>query len=421
MRSFLILLAILPNIFINGIDVGGLEQDEALAVLEEAFDLGSQQILIRAGSDTFTYSFADFDARYDFAAAVKQAVEFSQKDGFFSDRRKKKNLKTKPLRLQADFVWNRERVRAVAGGIADDVNRELVEASYRLENGSFVFSQGHAGRSVDEDALMAVLTNALGRRVGGEHKVTVVETAPKLKDSYFENATQLLGSFATPFDPSNASRATNLRVANDYLNNTVILPNETLSVCAVLRPRSIENGYVEAGQIIAGLPDRGIGGGICQISSTLYMAALHAEMKIVSRQAHSLMVGYMQPSTDATLAEGLIDLKIKNNTSHPMLVQSILTKHSHTINIYGFETRPPSRYIRFESRLVEINHAEMEYVECPLLPPNRQQIVSHNYNGAKYELYKIINENGEISEEKINTSNYRPLNGVMRVGATTNP
>jgi len=411
-------MAILPNIFINGVDVGGLEEGAALAVLEEAFDLSKQQVTIKADSEKFSFSFADFDARYDFVGALEKAVEFSQKDGFFADRRKKKSLKTKPMRISAEFSWNKGRVRDVAYELAKSLQRELIEPSYRISDAGFDFIRGQKGQSADAATIESGIKSLLGRRVGGEHKITVIETAPKLSDVYFQNATQLLGAFATPFDPSNPSRATNLRVASGYLNNTVILPNEVLSICETLRPRTIENGYVEAGQIISGLPDIGFGGGICQISSTLYMAALHAEMQIISRQAHSLMVGYMQPATDATLAEGLIDLKVKNNTGHPMLVQSILTNHSHTINIYGFEDRPTDRYIRFESRLIEITPADMDFVECPLLKPGAQQMVSYGHDGAKYELYKIITENGEVTEEKVNTSNYRPLNGVMRVGAT---
>ena len=316
----MIIMAILPGIFINGVDVGKLEADEARVLLEAAFDASDKRLVLRTGDDVFSYSFADFGAAYDFGAALSQAVEFSEDGGFFALRRKKKGLKANPLRINAEFVWDAQKVQAAADGIAAAVNTPSLEPSYRIENRQFVFEQGQVGRDVDANALAIGIEGILRRRLCGEFTAKVTTKAPKLRDEDFTTATQLLGSFTTPFDPSNASRATNLAVASAFLNNTVILPGEVMSTCAVLRPRKRENGYVEAGQIIGGLPDTGIGGGICQISSTLYMAALQAEMGIVERQAHSLMVSYMQPSTDATIAEGLIDLKIKNNTGHQVKI-----------------------------------------------------------------------------------------------------
>jgi len=418
LKFFMVFIAaILPGIYINGIDVGKMERQEAQAVLEAAFGLCEQRLVVKAGDVAFEYSFADFGARYDFSAALDEAVAYSEKGGFFANWHKKRALKAKPLRLNGEFVWDGELVAAAATDIAAKVQAAPIDPSYYIENGSFVFVRGQVGVQVDANALRAGIEGILRRRVNGEFTAKLDKTVPALSNEDFEKATQVLGSFSTPFDPSNPSRATNLGVANNYLNNQVILPGEVMSVCSVLRPRTVQNGYVEAGQIIGGLPDTGVGGGICQISSTLYMAALYAEMTISQRQAHSLMVSYMQPATDATIAEGLIDLKIKNNTAYPMLVQSTLNRRKHVVTIYGHESRPEGRQIRFESRLVEINPAEVRMVECPLLPAGKTQTVARGYDGAKYELYKIIYHNGQSEEVKINTSNYRPLHGTVRVGA----
>jgi len=389
-----------------------MEPGEALDALRTAFVQGAEQIVV-VGSKSF--SFADFGAGYDFEAAVGEAVSFSESSGFFANLRKKRALREEPLHIHAEFTWDGEIVQSLVEGMAKSAQKSPVEPTYSLERGKFVIVPGQKGASLDQAAVVAGIEGLLAARKGGEVKVSMVQIAPKFDDADFERATQLMGTFSTPFDPSNPARARNITVASGYLDNQVILPGETLSVCAVLRPRVLENGYVEAGQIIGGVPDSGIGGGICQISSTLYMAALYAEMEIVQRQAHSLMVGYMQPATDATIAEGLIDLKLKNNTDYPMLIQSTLRGRSHTVNIFGFDARPKERHIRFESELVQINPFETKFEECPLLPPGAKMI-AYGVDGAKYTLYKIITKDGVEEKVKINTSNYRPLHEIIKTG-----
>jgi len=184
-----------------------------------------------------------------------------------------------------------------------------------------------------------------------------------------------------------------------------------------MRSRTLENGYVESGIILNGRPARGIGGGICQIASTLYMAALIAEVDIVERRAHSLMIDYMPPATDATMAEGQIDLRFRNNTTSPMLIESIMTGNQHIINIYGAETRPGYRQIYFEARQTAELAPEHEIIEDASLPKGFIQIASPSIPGATYELYKMVYHHGKPVEEiKINTSSYNPIRGVLIIG-----
>ncbi|MCL2170309.1 MAG: VanW family protein, partial [Defluviitaleaceae bacterium] len=403
---------ILDNIYINGVDVGGLSGFEALEILEISCPIGEKEIKI--GDNTYT--FGDFGAGYDFAAAVGEAVEFSDSGGLFKKMRKKRDLKSAPMEISANFSYDDSKISEIIGEISAKEYILPVDASYSLENGNFVITDEQMGREVDETALQAEIIAIILGRVSGATDIPTIQLSPKFTYEDFSKSTQLLGGFTTPFDQSRAERAKNLATASNYLHNQTILPGETLSVCQVLRPRILENGYVEAGQIIGGLPAQGVGGGICQISSTLYMAALHAEMDIVERRNHSLMVAYSGPATDATIAEGLIDLKIRNHTNYPMLVQSTLNRHSHIVNIYGNESRPAGRSIAFESVLVETTPHEDKFVECPDLPPNYTQIASFGMDGAKFELHKVITENGEEKRTKVNTSTYRPLHRIIKIG-----
>lgn len=379
-------LTIFGNIYINGISVGHLVPEAALAHLEEEIPISREEIIITAKGARLVYTFADFAAGYDFEAAVAEAVDYSQNCGFFKGLARKLALKLKDRHIEAVYGFDEEVLDEIVQEIVKKLTIRPVEPDYSIQNGQFKFTDGKIGRQICEVALTKDILALLTAKQGGTVNAQITEVSPKYNRAQFEAATDLIGSFATPFNPTDINRATNLAVAAAYLNNRTILPAQVFSTCAALRRRTAENGYVRAAQILNGEPDTGIGGGICQISSTLYMAVLHAELPIRERRPHSLMVSYAPPATDAALAEGHIDLKFENNTDNPVLIETILDdrRGELKINIYGHETRPIGRSITF--------------ITVP--KEGTDQIV-------KYELHKIIAENGQVRQEKINSSNYK--------------
>jgi vancomycin resistance protein YoaR len=411
---------ILQNTFINEVNVGSLTYDAALSLLEDKISVADEQIVIICADTEHIYTFRDFHANYSIAAALEEAMKYSHDGGFFSKLRRKlsANFKAHYHHINAEFAYNADTVAQIAKKIRDDAAISVAEPTYAIEHDRFVISDGRIGLEIDTETLTAGIIDILETREGGKIAAAVTKIYPKYDTADFEAARNLIGSFHTPYNPHMPERTANLTVASTFLDGQVILPGETFSTSAALRPRTAENGYVKAGQILNGEPDAGIGGGICQISGTLYMAALYAEINVRERANHSLMVGYMKPATDAALAEGYIDLVLENNTKHPILIQSTLACGYHVINIYGHESRPAGRTIAFESVLLETRHPDGDkIIEDPFLPMGTMEIVSEGIAGAKYELYKIITENGATHRIKVNTSSYRPLQRVVRVGA----
>jgi len=410
------LLTIFGNISINGVDVGGLERDAALAKLHHEIPIASEVVRIAVDDVEFVYTFAELGAGYDFETAVDTALAYGREGGFLKKLARQFSLSIVGHDIEAAYSHDSEKVVQIARKIADSASVELREPSYRISGRRFEFEEGRAGRQVCVETLTAGITAVLLDRTGNIVTAEIITSQPTRALADFQAATDLIGSYTTPFDSSNAARATNLTVASGYLNNQVILPDEIFSTCRALRPRTEENGYVTAGQILNGEPDSGVGGGICQISSTLYMAALHAELPIHERRNHSLMVGYMAPATDAAIAQGHIDLKFQNNSSYPMLVESILTGNRHVVNIYGKETRPSERNVSFRGVLVEHRAQEDKIIEDDLMPQGKALIEFPGIPGGRYELHKIVTM-GEASEQiTVNTSNYRPLQRVVRIG-----
>jgi len=306
---------ILANIYINDIDVGGLGREAAIETLEAAVPIGGTEIIISIDDEEMVYTFADFDAGYDFANAVDEAIEYGNGGRFFSNLTQKISLKFKNHNIEAKYSFDETKAAQISQEIAEKTAITPIEPKYSKNGTQFEIKEGRIGREINSEKLADDIMVLLSDKSGGVITAETTEISTNYTTADFAAATDLIGTFSTPFDPRFSNRATNIRVASGFLNNSTILPGQIFSTSQALRPRTVENGYVSAGQIKNGEPDAGIGGGICQISSTLYMAALYAETTMHERRNHTLMVGYMQPASDATLAEGHIDLKFENNTS----------------------------------------------------------------------------------------------------------
>jgi len=196
----------------------------------------------------------------------------------------------------------------------------------------------------------------------------------------------VLGSFYTYFTAGETGRNANLQRAADFINNVTIAPNEIFNMTDTIGPINKANGYQVALVIRDGEFVEGIGGGVCQVSSTLYMAALFAELEIVQRRAHSRKVGYMPPAFDAVLSIPTLNLRFKNNTDSPITIETIVDFRTSrlTVNILGRETRPEGRTISFNSVRVNTTSEWMTY-----------------------HLYKFVNYNGTVTRTRVNISSYR--------------
>jgi len=404
------------NIFINGMDVSGMGYEAALAALSARFVFDGEIVLVADGA-RHAFALADFGAGYDFIPALDAAMEASMGGGLFGGIRRLFGGMRR-LDFDAEYVFCEAAIWDAINQVAQKTKTAPIEPTMRRNRGRFEITDHRPGREIDGDFVHSRMWDFLARGLSAEIEIRFIDIPTNHTRADFERACDLLATHATPYLAQYTNRTTNLKVANNFIHNSLILPGEVFSTSAAMRPRIPENGYVEGGMIIDGQPAQGYGGGICQIASTLYMAALLAELEIIERAAHSLMVEYMPPATDATIAQGLIDLKFRNNTGAPILIESILRNGRHTVNIYGAETRPAGRSIAFEPRLIRETPPPPEIIlRDPEIPPGWMRILAPATPGREYELYKLIYIDGKLTDEKrVNISKYRPIQGVRAYG-----
>lgn len=245
-------------------------------------------------------------------------------------------------------------------------------------------------------------------------KITIPEIT--LNDLGKEAFPQILGTFSTTYNTSNQNRITNLKLASEKIDGTIILPGETFSYNKVVGERTIAKGYKEAAVYAGGKVVDGIGGGICQLSSTLYNSVLYANLEITSRSNHRFLTSYVTAGRDATVSWGTIDFCFKNTRSYPIKITSEVKNGVVTTSIYGIKEEKEYEVV-IESKVTEVIPYSTKYVKDSTLKEDEEEIVQYGANGAKSETYKIVKYNGMVvSREQISSDIYSPLERIVKRG-----
>ena len=248
----------------------------------------------------------------------------------------------------------------------------------------------------------------------------MVDVDPQFTKESLEKCTSILGEFTTEYKSSSEDRAANLANGARLINNAVLYPGDVFSSLDFLLPFSIENGYYMAGSYNAGRIEQTIGGGACQVTTTLYNAVLFAELEIVERSAHSMTVSYVDLAYDAAVAEGSKNFRFKNNLDMPILIEAFSEDRKITFRIWGHETRDENRTIKFENKVIsETAPPSTEKVtKDPTKPTSYRKVTQSAKRGYVAELYKVVYVDGvEVSREFINKSVYKAEPAHVTIGS----
>ncbi len=245
-------------------------------------------------------------------------------------------------------------------------------------------------------------------------KITVPE---KTIDSLAGEAFPVsLGEFVTRYDVKDQNRSENLAIASKKIDGTIILPGETFSYNKVVGERTISEGYKEAGQYIGGKLVNGIGGGICQLSSTLYNAVLYANLEIVARTNHGYLCAYINGGRDATVVYGSIDFQFKNTRKYPVKIKSTVRNGVVEVAIYGIPEEKEYEVV-IEDEIVETIPNTTTYIDDNTLEKGTEITEQQGFEGAKSITYKVLKYQGVVeSKTLLSNDTYKPMETVIRRG-----
>lgn len=419
---------ILKGVSIDKLDVSGMTREEALAALESyEKNLGGQSIKLGIGDNVIEAKLSDLGVTFDNEDLVDEAIGVGRAGNIVKRYKDQKDLQHSGKTFPLSWQTNEDTVRTYVKNNCTKYDKKAQNASLTRENGAFNFVAGTEGLELNVDSAVRTISDYLENSWTSDNTAVLnletQVTEPEGSAEELANIKDLLGSFTTSFSTSGSNRCKNVSSGASHINGTVLYPGEEFSAYETVSPFTEANGYAMAGSYLNGEVVDSMGGGICQVSTTLYNAVLRAELNVTERSPHSMTVHYVDLSEDAAIAGTYKDFKFVNSTEYPIYIEGYTTSDKKiTFNIYGKETRDKNRTISFESQIVSETPATTILQEDAGQGIGYKAVSSKGSSGYVAELYKIVKVNGvETDRIKVNKSTYKGTNRVVTYGTAGDP
>lgn len=307
----------------------------------------------------------------------------------------------KPEEINIDNIY-KEIYKEAKSAYYDEENKKL----YKEENGiDLAISKEEIQNIIQEEKEEYIIPLKIVKP-----EITVVDLAG---ENFFPN---LLAKFTTRYDETAENRANNIRLSSEKINGTILMPNEVFSYNKIVGERTIKAGYKEASVYVGGKVVPGIGGGICQVSSTLYNAALLSNLEITERRNHYFITSYVSQSRDATVSYGSIDFKFKNTRTYPIKIECVSKNGICQVFIYGMEEEVEYE-VEIQDKVTDVIPYTTKTIKTDELTKGETLVVQKGVDGYKSEAYRILKLNGKvISKTLLSKDSYNPLQEIIQEG-----
>ncbi|MEG2315195.1 MAG: VanW family protein [Clostridia bacterium] len=429
-RSYMARDVIYPGVFVDGVHVGDMTLDEARTALTAA---GSDvpngfSVTVAIGDKTWVVDSSNVPAQRNLGNVLERAyaigrtnttaIQSTLQTPFRERLNRTIALRESGVNLTTQASYDHEAVRAIVQEIAQYVTRPPVDAqilSFDYKARTFTFSQEQPGVTLDQELLYGKLITALDRwEKGATVTADPVVTPPKVTKADLAANFKLVSAFTTD-TTKDRNRNTNIDLACRAINGTHLLPGESFSFNATTGQRTTEKGYQSAGAIAAGQSIEEVGGGICQVSSTIFNAVARANLEIVSRSPHAWPSSYVNRGEDATVNWPNLDFKFKNNTNSPIFLITYYQDRKMSAEIWGMSLGEGVS-IDLDSNVIKTMQpsGEVKYVLNTELPYGTEKNTVKARTGYVVETYKVWLLNGkEQKRELLHTSTYKAYQQVV--------
>lgn len=406
------------NIISDGVTIGlkkmdGKTEEEAEKKVERIVDKKRNvNVTIQIGSESANTTLADLG--YDWANedVVDQAIAFGKSGDVIERYKDSLDLKNKGKNFPIKMEFDNSTLATEMRNVCEEHDVEAQNAQLKKTGKGFKVLKEKDGVGVDYKTTISEFKNYVDKEWNGVDDIVFSVTTkikhPKYTTKDCKIPDDVLGKYTTTFSMEDTKRNQNMKNGMKKLNQHTLYPGETFSCNEYLVPWTKANGWKPAPTYVQGDVEDSLGGGICQVSSTMYNAVIRAELDVVERYPHSLSVGYVDLAADAALADDYKDFKFKNNTKYPIYIQGIYDEGGAlTFKIYGHDTRPKNREIEFVSKIVKTTPIKEEVVKDPSKPEGYEEEKNPGHTGYVAKLYKIIYKNGvKVKKEYMHTSTY---------------
>ncbi len=413
---------IVKGVFIDEVDVSGMTKEQAEeAVKVYAEGLREKGVAIMVGEEVVYTTMGDLGYMMEENDYVDQALALGKAGNLIKRYKDIKDIEQGNVIYSLSFICDKTKIKDIVAEEVSAYNIAPKNAKVSRKNGEFVYTDHTVGKKVNVEKTVEAIAQAIDQWNRQDMVVDAVieDDMPEYTREDVEQVKDLLGTFTTEYTDSAEGRAANLANGARLINNALLYPGDVFSAYKYLTPFTEANGYFVAGAYLQGRVIDSVGGGACQVTTTLYNAVLFAELEVVERQPHSMTISYVDLSRDAAIAGTYKDFKFKNSSEVPILIEGYTKGRRITFNIWGKETRDTKkRKIEFVSVVKSKTNPPADVItEDPNQPTTYHKVTQSAHTGYKAELYKVIYENGkEVSRTLVNKSSYAAAPRYVTVG-----
>lgn len=412
---------IYPGVTVQEVNIGGMTKEEAKNKLTETFvtSIENKKLSIKIEDKQYELIYSDINPKYDIDATVEEAYKLGKKDGVLSRYISIKSNNSKSKEVPIKFSYNEENLKEYEEKLQIAVNQPAKDAAVSIQKNNIVIKPETEGKTVNLDTLDQKLKENINGDINSDNSVSIdlEVTKPKITQEDLSKIKGVMGTFSSNYSTSPEGRCNNIEIATSAINGTIVMPGEIFSFNDVVGPRTAERGYKEAGTYVGNKIEPGIGGGICQVSTTIYRAAMKANLRSIERTNHSMAVGYAQPGLDATVSYGYLDYKFKNTYDFPIYIQGNTSGKVVTYSIYGDPSALNGRTYDMASEILETIPPETKVVDDSSLPVGQEVTEGAGMTGYRARAYQITYENGsEVNREVVSTDTYASVGIVVKKG-----
>ncbi|MDO8621483.1 MAG: VanW family protein [Candidatus Levybacteria bacterium] len=419
-----------PGITADKITLGGKTEQQIKDYFSKKNDaFGNTKFVFLSNDETITIYAKDINYGFDENLIAKQAISLGRSEGILSNINLILSAYLNEINLKTSYHYSEERLQSLLTPIANKMYVAPVDAVFNLQNGKVsVFTPSSDGQEIDIDAIKSELNSNIQLVATGKIKSLIISIPvkilkPKITIDKINNLgiKELIGEGNSLFQHSIVNRVYNVTLAATRLNGILVAPNEVFSFNKALGDVSAFTGYQQAYVIENGRTVLGDGGGVCQVSTTLFRAVLNAGLPIIERHAHAYRVGYYEqdspPGIDATVYSPNVDFKFKNDTDKYILIQTSINPDIEqlTFSLYG---TTDGRSVTLTKPIVtnEVPPPPDVYQDDPTLPKGTIKQIDFSAWGANVSFARtVMKDNKEYLSDKF-TSNFQAWRAIYLRG-----
>ena len=405
---------IYKNVYVDKLDLSGLTRKEARQKVNSYVEENRCFVLIYKNQEIIIDK-NEFDVDYQINNLVEQAYNVGRNEDIISNIKTQINLgKGNKTVIPFKCNYNISKIDKLIDDLDSKIYISPVDATAKISNGEVVVTAEKYGQAVDKDKLKEIITYKIKNLNCEKSQLPIKIIEPKYTYAELKKIDTLLGSYETYFNSNNKSRANNINVAADSTSNIIIDTNEKFSFNNALEEKGARNKLKMASIILNGKPNKGLGGGICQVSTTIYNAALYAGMDIVSVTNHSIPSVYIAKGRDATVSDGYIDFVFQNKNKNPIIIYNQVIGNTIISRIYG--SKEDKKNIEIKTEIVKVIKNKTIYKNDSNLGKGAKVVEQEGRLGYTVNTFRLYKTEGGISKkELVNTSYYPPRDEIILV------